>query len=61
MHVYGGQPKTFAPDDREADAAHRDLQHEGESFGDKPSDISTAQWGALKKLHLTPATLPLAH
>ncbi|CAK0803467.1 unnamed protein product [Prorocentrum cordatum] len=60
VHIYGGQPKAFAPGDREADTAHRDLQHEGESFGDKPSDITTAQWGALKKLHLN-LSHPSAH
>ncbi|CAK0798713.1 unnamed protein product [Prorocentrum cordatum] len=60
VHIYGSTPKTFAPDDREADTAHRDLQHEGERFGDKPSDIATAQWGALKKLHLN-LSHPSAH
>ncbi|CAK0847357.1 unnamed protein product [Prorocentrum cordatum] len=60
VHIYGSKPKTFAPDDREADTAHRDLQHDGESFGDKPSDITTAQWGALKKLHLN-LSHPSAH
>eukprot|EP00959_Pyramimonas_sp_CCMP1952_P142285 2978317-Pyramimonas_sp.AAC.1 len=30
------------------------------SFGDKPSDITTAQWGALKKLHLN-LSHPSAH
>ncbi|CAK0808101.1 unnamed protein product [Prorocentrum cordatum] len=60
VHIYGSKPKTFAPDDREADTAHRDLQHEGESFGDKPSDITAAQWGALKKLHLN-LSHPSAH
>ncbi|CAK0843715.1 unnamed protein product [Prorocentrum cordatum] len=52
VRVYGSKPKTFESDNREADTAHRDLQHEGESFGDKPSDITAAQWGALKKLHI---------
>ncbi|CAK0877498.1 unnamed protein product, partial [Prorocentrum cordatum] len=31
-----------------------------ESFGDKPSDITTAQWGALRKLHLN-LSHPSAH
>ncbi|CAK0827876.1 unnamed protein product, partial [Prorocentrum cordatum] len=60
VHIHGSKPKTFAPDDREADTARRDLQHEGESFGDKTSDITTAQWGALKKLQLT-LSHPSAH
>ncbi|CAK0825490.1 unnamed protein product [Prorocentrum cordatum] len=60
VHIYGSKPKAFTPDDREADEAHRDLQREGEGFGDKPSDITTAQWGALKKLHLN-LSHPSAH
>ncbi|CAK0903395.1 unnamed protein product, partial [Prorocentrum cordatum] len=60
VHIYGSKPNTFAPDDREADTAHRDLQHEGESFGDKLSDVTTAQWGALRKLHLD-LSHPSAH
>ncbi|CAK0910519.1 unnamed protein product, partial [Prorocentrum cordatum] len=50
--LLGSRLKAFKPDDREADAVHRDLHRECESFGDKPSDITTAQWGALRKLHL---------
>ncbi|CAK0873736.1 unnamed protein product [Prorocentrum cordatum] len=46
------RPEAFKPDDREADAVHRDLHRDGESFGDKASDITAAQWGALRKLHL---------
>ncbi len=60
VSIYGSRPKTFEPDDREADEAHRDLQHEGEGFGTKPEDISAAQWGALKKLHLN-LSHPSAH
>ncbi|CAK0897251.1 unnamed protein product [Prorocentrum cordatum] len=49
---FGSRPEAFKPDDREAGAVHRDLHRKGESFGDKPSDITTPQWGALRKLHL---------
>ncbi|CAK0806782.1 unnamed protein product [Prorocentrum cordatum] len=58
--AYGATPKEFKPDDRDADAVHRDLHEEGKGFGDKPPDITTAQWGALRKLHLN-LSHPSAH
>ncbi|CAK0849524.1 unnamed protein product [Prorocentrum cordatum] len=48
----GSRPEAFKPDDCEADTVHRDLHREGESFGDRPSDIAAAQWGALRKPNL---------
>ncbi|CAK0825150.1 unnamed protein product [Prorocentrum cordatum] len=58
--LLGSRPEAFEPGDREADAAHRDLHREGESFGDELSDITAAQWGALRKLHLD-LSHPSAH